>query len=466
MTLEIAVPGDKSIAHRALLLGMLADGRSVVDGLPDGRDVASTASCVAACGAAVARDGARATIDGLGIGGPAGDLGELDCGNSGTTMRLLCGVLAGREVSATLVGDASLTRMIIRNNVLHDSYNNDILKVNNAATDVVVERNLFYNQTGSDEHIDANSVENVVIQDNVFFSDFAGSGRTNDSSTSSFIVVKDSNANGDIFLGSRGIVIRRNVFLHYEGNTAQHFLRLGEDGTSNFEVDGALVENNLMLGNSESVLRAAFGVKGCRDVIFRHNTVVGDLPALAFAMRLNVEGQNLSNEAIAFHNNVWSDPTGTMGESFGGSNDFSDTPPGETLSFVLDNNGYWNGGAALPEDPGELVNPSDDAAAVLGDPLLGSQAALVVPHYDSDTGTFADGSDSIREAFVRLATLYGTPAGGSVVLDAADSAQSPADDLLGQPRTDSPDLGAIELSPLFGDGFESGDVSAWSSSSG
>ena len=362
-------------------------------------------------------------------------------------------------------GNAEVTRITLRDNILHDSYDNDLLKINNASRDVLVEGNLFFNQSGSDEHIDVNGVEDVVVQDNIFLNDFAASGRSDPGNTSSFVVVKDSNGASDLYTGSRNITVRRNIFLNWQGSTGSNFVLLGEDGQNLYEARDVLVENNLMLGNSDSVLRAAFGVKGCRDVIFRHNTVVGDLPALAFAMRLNVEGQNLANDAIGFHNNVWSDPTGSMGESFGGSNDFSDTPPGETLSFVLDNNGYWNGGVALPEDPGELVNPSDDASAIVGDPELGSQEALVVPHYDSGSGTFADGSDSIREAFVRLATLYGTPAGGSVVLDAADAANSPADDLLGQPRNDgAPDLGAVELSPLFGDGFESGDVSAWSSS--
>ena len=195
--------------------------------------------------------------------------------------------------------------------------------------------------------------------------------------------------------------------------------------------------------------------------------MVGDLPSLAFAMRLNNEGQNPVNDNIQFFGNVWSDPTGTMGANGGGSNDFSDTPPAETSSFILSRNAFWNGGAALPEDPSELVNPSDDAQAVLGDPLLGDQTGLVVPHWNSNTATFADGSSSIREAFVRLVNLYGTPSTGSVVLNAGAGTPAPTDDLLGNPRSDGqPDLGAVEVSPLFVDGFESGDVSGWSSAAG
>ena len=67
--------------------------------------------------------------------------------------------------------------VVFRNNIFHDSWNNDILKINNGARRVTVEGNVFYNQTGSDEHMDVNSVTDVVIQDNIFFNDFAGSGR-------------------------------------------------------------------------------------------------------------------------------------------------------------------------------------------------------------------------------------------------------------------------------------------------
>src|SRR5690606_4191263 len=60
------------------------------------------------------------------------------------------------------------SRIVLSNNVFHDSYDNDIVKVNNAARDISIIGNMFYNQAGSDEHIDANSVENVIIERNVF----------------------------------------------------------------------------------------------------------------------------------------------------------------------------------------------------------------------------------------------------------------------------------------------------------
>lgn len=360
-------------------------------------------------------------------------------------------------------GDGSVSRITIRDNVIHDSWNNDLLKINNSTFDVLVEGNLFYNQTGSDEHIDANSVDQVTIRDNVFFNDFAGSGRPNNNDTSSFIVVKDSNQGSDLYVGSRNVAIQRNVFLNWEGSTGSNFVLLGEDGHPIYEAFDITVENNLMIGNSANTMRAAFGVKGGRDIAFRNNTVVGDLPALAFAMRLNREGGNPVNDELLFANNVWSDPTGTLGApAGGGANDFSDTPPADTADFVLHSNLYWNGGAAIPEDGNELVNFTDDAAATVADPLLGVQAGVVLPRWVPATLSFADGSTSIREVFENLVLLYGRPADTSPVVDAADPANAPPDDILGRPRDASPDLGAFELGIVFSDGFESGDTGSWS----
>lgn len=106
---ELSVPGDKSIAHRALIFAGLGRGRARVRGLPDGADVASTLRCMQELGLQVQREGGDLVLEGA-----AGHLKEperpLDCGNSGTTMRLLTGLLAGQDLFATLVGDDSLSR--------------------------------------------------------------------------------------------------------------------------------------------------------------------------------------------------------------------------------------------------------------------------------------------------------------------------------------------------------------------
>jgi len=333
-------------------------------------------------------------------------------------------------------------QITFRNNVFHDSWNNDILKINNGARFVTVEGNVFYNQAGSDEHMDVNSVTDVVIQDNIFFNDFAGSGRVNANDTSSFIVIKDSNGSDDGLLGSERITVRRNVFLNWQGSSGSNFLLVGEDGNPYHEGKDILVENNLMIGNAPNIMRAAFGVKGGRNVTFRNNTVVGDLPSLAYAFRLNQEGSNPPNENVLFHNNIWSDPTGTMGAEGGGGNDFSDGLPAETIGLVLDRNLYSNGVAAIPA--GDQVDPLvTDARRVVANPLLnGSQAGIVLPRW---TGTaFLSGNPTVRQEFVRLVELYGAIPPGSPAQNQADPALSAADDILGRPRT-APDIGSFEV---------------------
>jgi 3-phosphoshikimate 1-carboxyvinyltransferase len=105
------IPGDKSISHRAVIFAAMAEGQSHVTNLAPGEDVASSMRCVAALGALVEHDNTSVCITGGAWRSPQG---ELDCGNSGTTMRLLMGALAGREVGATLNGDDSLRRRPMR----------------------------------------------------------------------------------------------------------------------------------------------------------------------------------------------------------------------------------------------------------------------------------------------------------------------------------------------------------------
>jgi 3-phosphoshikimate 1-carboxyvinyltransferase len=109
---EVTVPGDKSMSHRALILGALARGRTYIGNASPAADVLATAACLRACGVWV-RDfpPSRYALDGAGVGvSLSSPDGVLDCGNSGTTMRLLAGALAASECDATLDGDESLRR--------------------------------------------------------------------------------------------------------------------------------------------------------------------------------------------------------------------------------------------------------------------------------------------------------------------------------------------------------------------
>ena len=108
---RMRVPGDKSISHRALILGALAVGTTRISGLLEGEDVLNTATAMGALGARVERTGDGAwRVDGVGVAGFAEPRGALDFGNSGTGCRLVMGAVAGCPIVATFDGDASLRR--------------------------------------------------------------------------------------------------------------------------------------------------------------------------------------------------------------------------------------------------------------------------------------------------------------------------------------------------------------------
>jgi 3-phosphoshikimate 1-carboxyvinyltransferase len=106
----VRVPGDKSISHRALMFGALATGRTTIAGLLEGEDVLNTAKALEAMGAPVRKVGATWEVLGRGVGGLEQPMGDLDFGNSGTGIRLMMGLIAGHDMRAKLVGDASLSR--------------------------------------------------------------------------------------------------------------------------------------------------------------------------------------------------------------------------------------------------------------------------------------------------------------------------------------------------------------------
>lgn len=111
LTGQAMVPGDKSISHRALILGALCVGETVVTGLLEGQDVLDTAKAMRAFGADVQRDDAGTwRIHGVGVGGFAEPGQVIDCGNSGTGVRLIMGAMATTGISATFTGDASLNK--------------------------------------------------------------------------------------------------------------------------------------------------------------------------------------------------------------------------------------------------------------------------------------------------------------------------------------------------------------------
>ncbi len=108
---SVTVPGDKSISHRSLMLSALAIGESRVEGLLEGEDVLATAAAMRAMGATIERDEDGVWhIHGVGVGGLLQPETALDMGNSGTSTRLLMGLLASHDLTATFTGDASLSK--------------------------------------------------------------------------------------------------------------------------------------------------------------------------------------------------------------------------------------------------------------------------------------------------------------------------------------------------------------------
>ncbi|MBS0193210.1 MAG: 3-phosphoshikimate 1-carboxyvinyltransferase [Proteobacteria bacterium] len=108
---DLRVPGDKSISHRALMLAAIAEGTSRIGGFLEGEDTRATAAILRQLGVRIEApaDGER-VVHGVGLHGLRGSADRLDCGNAGTGMRLLCGLLAGQDFACELVGDESLSR--------------------------------------------------------------------------------------------------------------------------------------------------------------------------------------------------------------------------------------------------------------------------------------------------------------------------------------------------------------------
>lgn len=104
------LPGDKSISHRAVLIAALANGTSHISNFSTSQDCASTLSCLAALGISLQRQGNRIKVEGKGMRSSRAQASPLNCGNSGTTMRLLAGILAAQDFPTILTGDDSLNR--------------------------------------------------------------------------------------------------------------------------------------------------------------------------------------------------------------------------------------------------------------------------------------------------------------------------------------------------------------------
>ena len=111
---KIRLPGDKSISHRYAMLAALAEGCSVIKNFATGADCSSTLECLRRLGADIKRQGDEVVIEGVGLGGLSAPRAQLDAGNSGSTIRMLSGILAGQGFESVIGGDESLSRRPMR----------------------------------------------------------------------------------------------------------------------------------------------------------------------------------------------------------------------------------------------------------------------------------------------------------------------------------------------------------------
>jgi len=107
---RLTMPGDKSMSHRAAMFAAIAEGTTKIGNFAASADCASTLGCVSALGIGVEREGSNVTVKGAGKNGFTKPKSDLDCGNSGTTMRLMAGILSGQRFESVLTGDESLQK--------------------------------------------------------------------------------------------------------------------------------------------------------------------------------------------------------------------------------------------------------------------------------------------------------------------------------------------------------------------
>ncbi len=309
-------------------------------------------------------------------------------------------------------------RIVLRNNILHDAFTGALLRCNDDANTVRIEGNLFYNSSSQLAHI-ADGPD-LVVERNVFFQNLGAAGRATDTSDS--MVLSEDNG-----FGAMQHTIRGNVFMHWEGRPTGSFIEVRRP-------TGVTVENNLVLGTSPVPMRAPFSVRGASDVVFRNNTLVGEFPGEAFGFYVDDAGRGLGGDGLSFFNNIWSSPGGAMTR-------LGVIAPEHVSSPRIGSNLYYNGGVTVPEDPAQALNPSDDASAVLADPMLGAVSSSPLPTWDGTR--FADGSTTICEVFESAVRRSGLPAADGPAVGAADPSESPPDDVLGRARsTDT--IGAAE----------------------
>ncbi len=326
----------------------------------------------------------------------------------------------------------------IENCIIHDSYDDDLVRILHSAN-VTLQFNVTYNGGSGEEHYDINGgSRNVVVQDNVLFNAYPETGRPDDTSGPQ-IVVKTSYPDADG--RTRNVTIRRNVFMHGQSVPTRGLIAIGGDNRYEgyYEAEDVTVENNLFIAD-EGLLEQMIPVTilGSRRIHLRANTFRGNANS-SFRLfgRARKESLNPPCTDLFYYNNVFLDPTNTTGHLIKGTS--SDIEYG-----AISSNLYWWGGASIPTDSEDYFNFYNDPQAIVSDPLLGSPAQpLPLPIWTGSV--FAGGHGSVSEVHAAFVETYARPSATSPVVDAADPAHMPVDDIVGKTRDAAPDIGAYEL---------------------
>lgn len=341
------------------------------------------------------------------------------------------------------ISTKKVREITFRNCIIHDSYRNDLIKINDHASRITFTGCVFFNQANraGDEHFDINTVTDILIEDSIFFNDYPGSGRPDEHRAHSFIVIKNSGSTPDV---TREIMLRKNIFVNWSGKPDQAYILLGEDGKPFFEASDILIENNLFLHNGGPRIVGTFLFKGgLRNIMVFSNTITGRPDSRGFSVFSVVclkIGANPPIEKMVFANNIFCDNSG-------GITRFSSTDGTRFAEngFRAINNLYWNGGKEIRSEKQDLFIPANDTQGILTDPGLPEvPREPILPRYDPERSQFLSGKKTIREEFVRLVELYGKPNPDETVPVTADPRFLPPEDILGQPRGKRSCVGCLD----------------------
>ena len=199
----LQLPGDKSISHRAIMLSAIADGVSYVRNLNDGADLQSTINILKQCGASIEQRNNEIIIDGKELQSPTK---ELDCGNSGTTTRLIAGLLASQKLTFSLIGDESLSKRPMKRIIKPLKEMGCKISSNNGLLPLSIDASGGINSLDFDMNIASAQVKSSIL--------FSALGGNNVSSINEIIPTRN---HSEIMLNNMGALIERKgdkIFVH------------------------------------------------------------------------------------------------------------------------------------------------------------------------------------------------------------------------------------------------------------